>query len=83
MGDFNTPLVDEEKMGGLSLDWERKHDLSNFINGLAFLDLDLMGGAFTWSNKCIGRDCIQVRLDRALISPDWLQSSSCKLPFFS
>ena len=58
MGDFNTPLVDEEKKGGLPLDWESKHDLSNFINGLALLDLDLMGGAFTWSNKCIGQDCI-------------------------
>ena len=54
MGDFNTPLVDEEKKGGLPSDWESKHDLSNFINGLALLDLDLMGGAFTWSNKHIG-----------------------------
>ena len=72
MGDFNTPLVDEEKKGGLTPDWESKQDLSSFINGLAFLDLDLMGGAFIWSNKHIGQDCIQVRLDRALISPNWL-----------
>ena len=51
MGDFNTLLVYEEKMGGPILDWENKQDLSSFINGLDFLDLDLMGGAFTWSNK--------------------------------
>ncbi len=42
MGDFNTPLLDEEKKGGLPPDWESKNDLSNFINGLAFLDMDLM-----------------------------------------
>ena len=48
MGDFNTPLVVEDKMGGLTPDWECKEDLSSFINGLAFLDLYLMGGAFTW-----------------------------------
>ena len=72
MGDFNTPLVDEEKLGGLAPDWESKQDLSNFINSLAFLDLDLVGGSFTWSNKRIGGESIQVRLDRALIYPNWL-----------
>ena len=29
MGDFNTPLMDEEKLGGLAPDWESKMDLSN------------------------------------------------------
>ena len=38
-----------------------------------------MGGSFTWSNKRIKWECIQVRLDRALISLDWLQSFSCRL----
>lgn len=54
MGDFNTLLVDEEKKGSLALDWESKQDLSSFINRLAFLDMDLSGGAFTWANKRIG-----------------------------
>ena len=53
MGDVDTPLVYEGKMGGLELDWESKHDISNFINRLAFLDLDLLGGALTGSNKRI------------------------------
>ena len=58
MGDFNSSLVDEEKKGGLAPKWERKLDLSNFINSLAYLDMDLLRGALTWSNKRIGRDCI-------------------------
>ena len=47
MGDFNSLLVDEEKLGGLAPKWERKLDLSNFINSLAYLDMYLSGGAFT------------------------------------
>ena len=47
MGDFNTPLMDEEKLGGSALDWESQMDLSNFINSLAFLDVDFLGGAYT------------------------------------
>ena len=58
MGDFNTPLLDKEKKGGMPQDWYNKHYLSIFINGLAFLDLDLMGGDYTWSNKCLGLDYI-------------------------
>ena len=58
IGDFNTLLTDEEKLGGLALDWDSKLDLSNLINSLALLDVDLLGGIYTWSNKRIGNDCI-------------------------
>ena len=44
MGDFNTPLFDDEKLGGMALDLDSKLDLSNFINSLAFMDVDLLGG---------------------------------------
>lgn len=79
MGDFNTPLTDQEKSGGLVPNLERKQDLASFINNLAFLDVDLPPGSFTWSNRRVGAECIQVRLDRALISFDWLSSFSSKL----
>ena len=72
MGDFNTPLSDDEKFRGMAPDLDNKMDLSNFINSLAFMDMDILGGRFTWSNRSIGGDCIQVHLDSALISPDWL-----------
>ena len=35
------------------------------------MDMDLHGIEFTWSNKRTGDECIQARLDRALISLDW------------
>ena len=35
MGDFNTPLSNDEKLGGMALDLDSKLDLSNFINILA------------------------------------------------
>ena len=79
MGDLNFPLTDGEKYGGLTPDQESKLDLSNFIHNLAFMDFDLLGGRFTWSNRRIGGECIQIHLDRAFISPRWLQSHFCRL----
>ena len=40
--DFNAPLLDDEKLGGLALDQDSKLDLSNFINRLDFMDVDLL-----------------------------------------
>ena len=51
MGDFNSPLTDDDKCGGLALDQESKLDLTNFIHNLSFMDVDLVGGSFTWSNE--------------------------------
>ena len=79
MGDFNSPLSNDDKSGGLASNQESKLDLLNFINNLAFMDVDLLGGRFTWSNRTVGGECIQVHLDRALISPVWMQTHSCRL----
>ncbi len=70
MGDFNVPLYDHEKMGGNVTQLKGRMDLREFINKEGLLDMDLHGIQFTWSNKRIGNDCIQARLDHALISPD-------------
>ena len=81
MRDFNSPLIDDDKCGGLATNYDSKLDLTNFIHNLAFMDMDLLGGSFTWSNRRVGVECIQVRLDRALISPGWLQPRSIYFPF--
>ncbi|GLJ54307.1 hypothetical protein SUGI_1165180 [Cryptomeria japonica] len=41
MGDFNTPLKEEEKMGGLPLQLDGRQDLMDFINDQALIDMDL------------------------------------------
>ena len=58
MGDFNSPLSDADKRGGQVPDLESIHELASFIQHLAFLDLDLQGGNFTWSNKRLGGENI-------------------------
>lgn len=58
MGDFNTPLREDEKKGSFPPDLDSRTDLSDFINDLAYLDVDLQGGLFTWCNRRVGRDCI-------------------------
>ena len=50
-----------------------------FINKEGLMDMDLYGIQFTLSNKRVGNECIQTRLDRALISSDWTKDFICKL----
>ena len=71
-GDFNTPFLISDKLRGLPPDGESRQHLADLIRDLALLDMDRGGCKFTWSNKRVDEDCIQVRLDRALISMDWL-----------
>lgn len=63
-GDFNSPISNLEKRGGTPISKESKQDLSDFINTLGLVDLELSGSKFTWSNSNSGVDLIQVILDR-------------------
>ena len=72
MRDFNTPLLETKKLGGLPPDVESRQHLANLIRDLALVDVDLGGYKFTWSNRRIGSNCIQVILDRALLTLDWI-----------
>ncbi|XP_059076658.1 uncharacterized protein LOC131875936 [Cryptomeria japonica] len=79
MGDFNTPLTDVEKFGGSQIQIDNKLDLADFIDSQGLVDLDLSGASFTWSNRGVGTDLIQVRIDKALIFVDWIQHYICSL----
>ncbi|KAH9297640.1 hypothetical protein KI387_029322, partial [Taxus chinensis] len=46
--------------------------LADFIKENSLLDMDLHGSSFTWSNRRLGRNHIQSRLDRSLGSLDWI-----------
>ena len=79
MEDFNVPLYDYEKMGGNASQLEDRMDLMEFINKQGLMDMDLHGIQFTQSNKRVGKDCIQARLDQALISPNQTKDFMCKM----
>ena len=70
MGDFNTPLKENEKMGGSQTNLDNRLELMNFIDSHLLHDMDLHGVDHTWTNRRSGKDLIQVILDRALISSD-------------
>lgn len=79
MGDFNTPLQEIDKFGGTQAQLDRKIDLMDFINVNALIDVDLSEASYTWSNRSDGGDLIQVRLDRSLITPNWVLKYRCSL----
>lgn len=79
MGDFNTPLLNDEKFGGSQINWDSKSGLSDFINSNALIDLDLQGASYTWTSRRLGPNFIQVRLDRALVSGQWFIDYFCAL----
>lgn len=70
-GDFNTPLCPEEKSGG-HFGWTRSMcDLGEFLQERGLMDVPLGGARFTWSNRRLGHNHIQSRLDRVLINFEW------------
>lgn len=79
MVDFNTPLKEDAKMGGLPLQLEGRKDLMDFSNDQDLMDVDLQGINYTWTNRRTSSDLIQVRLDISLISPNWLSKYNCSL----
>lgn len=79
MGDFNTSLQDIDKYGGIHAQPDNRSNLMNFININALIDMDLNGASYTWSNQRDGEDLIQVRLDRSLVTNDWILSHRCSL----
>lgn len=79
MGDFNTSLNDSNKLRGSQVADDSHSYLMNFINDNLLLNLDLGGVSYTWSNMHARDALIQVKLDWALISLDWLQFFSCSL----
>ncbi|GLJ15327.1 hypothetical protein SUGI_0251310 [Cryptomeria japonica] len=54
-------------------------DLVDFIGRNGLMNLELLGQKFTWSNLRKGKDLIQAKLDRFLISGNWGIGPALKL----
>ncbi|XP_059068325.1 uncharacterized protein LOC131858874 [Cryptomeria japonica] len=76
---FNTPLQEVENFGGSQIQMDSKQDLADFINDQCLIDLDYFGASYTWTNRRVGDELIQVILDQALISMEWLHLYYCSL----
>lgn len=46
-------------------------DLANFLNGTRLMDVYLKETLFAWSNRGLGENLNQVKLDRFVISNGW------------
>ncbi|KAJ4811748.1 Non-LTR reverse transcriptase [Rhynchospora pubera] len=73
MGDFNEILSSEEKYGGNSNLKSNTIDFQNFTFDSGLVDVRYKGPAYTWTNKRNVSEAIYERLDRVLVTPDWLQ----------
>ena len=58
--DFKTPLKDSEKWGGNHSNLDNRLDLMHFIDLHLLHDIDLQGTEYTWTNRRVGKDLIQV-----------------------
>ena len=65
---FNTPLYHSEKLGGNRDCPKSLQDLNDFMIRMDFIDVELRGNPYTWTNNRKGKDLIQVRLDRLLVT---------------
>lgn len=72
-GDFNEITSHSEKIGGRFTDDPGMHDFQNFILTNGLMDAGFVVNQFTWSNNRRGTSRIWQRLDRALISHDFLE----------
>ncbi|XP_030958558.1 uncharacterized protein LOC115980449 [Quercus lobata] len=71
VGDFNEPLVQEDKFGGrgVSVNWSLA--FKDFLDFCNMVDMGFSGPRYTWTNKWDINNLILERIDRFFMNPDW------------
>lgn len=72
MGDFNVVSSQDEKVGGLPVNLNNVAYFNNMIAHALLTDGGYLGSKFTWSNNRLGNKRILQRLDRVLLSAEWM-----------
>ncbi|XP_074316598.1 uncharacterized protein LOC141652882 [Silene latifolia] len=70
-GDFNCVLTEDERVGG-SFSRQDAEDFRQCLHQCEVIDSPAMGALYTWNNKQCPTDRVYSRLDRFLVSQDWL-----------
>ncbi|KAJ4799461.1 DNAse I-like superfamily protein [Rhynchospora pubera] len=73
MGDFNEIASSAEKFGGSGRFKPHMIEFQNFIFHSGLVDVGYKGPAYTWTNKRNAVQAIYQRLDRVLVTPNWLE----------
>ena len=67
-GDFNEPLIDEDKFGGRPVNMNRSFLLKEYLDRCNMVDLGFLGPRFTWTNRRDVQGLIQERIDRFFVN---------------
>ncbi|XP_050280312.1 uncharacterized protein LOC126721302 [Quercus robur] len=70
-GDFNEPLLDEDKYGGRVVSVNRSLLFKECLDNCGMIDIGFSGPRFTWTNKREVQALIQERIDRFFVNASW------------
>lgn len=71
VGDFNEPLVKEDKFGGREINVNRFLAFKEFLNSCNMVDMGFSSPRYTWTNKRDLNNLILERIDRFFMNSDW------------
>ncbi|XP_074305072.1 uncharacterized protein LOC141640007 [Silene latifolia] len=74
IGDFNKILFEHEKHGGAPREQYLMDEFRSEIDECGLLDVGFSGNPYTWWNRRGGDEAVYERLDRALVSPAFLEA---------
>ena len=69
-GDFNEPLLGEDKFGGRPVSVNRSLLFKECLDKCSMIDIGFTGPRFTWTNKRDIQALIQERIDRFFVNPN-------------
>ena len=70
-GDFNEPLLSEDKFGGRTMSVNRSLLFKKCLDKCNTMDIGFAGPYYTWTNRREVQALIQERIDRYFINPNW------------
>ena len=71
VGDFNEPLMKDDKFGGRVVSVSRSLLFKECLNKCSMIDIGFSGPRLTWTNKREEQALIQERIDRFFVNPSW------------
>ena len=69
VGDFNEPLMKDDKFGGRVMSVSRSLLFKECLNKCSMIDIGFSGPQLTWTNKREVQALIQERIDRFFVNP--------------